>query len=115
MSFRKAKLLTKAYYKLLRESSTPLVDPQVQVIRRREEEDSGMGPVRALRIGERRLSWQTLLKQDSAELKRTVRGLSNAVKALNEFLVDMLVERDSLLMKQDEMLEEISELTDNLL
>ena len=31
VSFRKAKLLTKAYYKLLRESSTPLVDPAVQV------------------------------------------------------------------------------------
>ncbi len=31
MTFRKAKLLTKAYYKLLRESTKPLVDPQVQV------------------------------------------------------------------------------------
>ncbi len=31
ITFRKAKLLTKAYYKLLRESTTPLVDPQVQV------------------------------------------------------------------------------------
>ena len=31
VSFRKAKLLTKAYYKLLRESATPLVDPQVNI------------------------------------------------------------------------------------
>ena len=31
VSFRKAKLLTKAYYMLLRESSTPIMDPQVQV------------------------------------------------------------------------------------
>ena len=31
VSFRKSKLLTMAYYKLLRESPKPLVDPKVQV------------------------------------------------------------------------------------
>ena len=110
VSFRKAKLLTKAYYKLLRESATPIIDPQVQVIRKRREEEEF-----TLKIGQGRLSWQMLLSKDNAELKRTVGGLSNTVKALNDFLMDMLVERDSLLMKQDEMLEQISELTDNLL
>ena len=33
VSFRKSKLLTMAYYKLLRESPKPLVDPKVQVSR----------------------------------------------------------------------------------
>ena len=40
---------------------------------------------------------------------------SFSAKALNEYLVNLLVERDDLLSKQDEMLEEISELADTLL
>jgi hypothetical protein len=34
VSFRKSKLLTMAYYKLLRESPQPIVDPQIQVSRK---------------------------------------------------------------------------------
>ena len=44
-----------------------------------------------------------------------VAGLNNTVKALNDYLVELLQERDVLLSQQDEMLENISELTDNLL
>jgi len=69
----------------------------------------------ARRHYDERLSWPVLLRTDANELQRTVRGLSNAVAALNDYLVDQLQERDSLLSSQDDMLEEISELTDNLL
>lgn len=109
ISFRKAKLLTKAYYKLLRESATPIVDPQIQVLMHRGNVKEGK------RIGEGRLDWQTLLGTDLQELRRIVKGLENTVKALNDYLMELLLERDELLGKQDEMLEEISELTDNLL
>ncbi len=37
------------------------------------------------------------------------------MRALNDYLVDLLQERDDLLGQQDDMLEEISELTDSLL
>ena len=110
VSFRKAKLLTKAYYKLLRESASPIVDPQLQV-----ERQQRMERATSKRIGEGRLSWQTLLRTDPSELKRTVAGLGNTVRALNEYLMELLEERDDLLSQQDNMLEEISELTDNLL
>lgn len=110
VSFRKAKLLTKAYYKLLRDSSFPIIDPQLQVQQQQQLERAS-----SKRIGADRLSWQTLLSTDPVELKRIVMGLTNTVKALNEFLMDLLEERDDLLSKQDSMLEEISELTDNLL
>ena len=110
VSFRKAKLLTKAYYKLLRESSEPLIDPQVYVQRMREERSRLNRKVVSDRI-----DWQTLLLTDKADLRRTVNGLGNTVSALNDYLVDLLLERDELLGKQDELLEEISEMTDSLL
>ena len=62
-----------------------------------------------------RLSWPALLRADNKELSRMVAGLNNTVKALNDYLVELLQERDVLLSQQDEMLENISELTDNLL
>lgn len=67
------------------------------------------------RIGDGRPTWQTLLSTDLVELRRTVSGIGNTVKALNDYLMDLLLERDELLGQQDLMLEEISELTDNLL
>ena len=66
-------------------------------------------------IRDDRLSWPALLRADNKELSRMVAGLNNTVKALNDYLVELLQERDVLLNQQDEMLENISELTDNLL
>ena len=37
------------------------------------------------------------------------------VRTLNDYLMELLVERDELLGRQDDMLEEISELTDKML
>ena len=62
-----------------------------------------------------RLAWPALLRSDCPDLKRMVTGLSNSVKALSDYLMELLQERDTLLNKQDEMLENISELTDTLL
>ena len=66
-------------------------------------------------IRDDRLSWPALLRADNKELSRMVAGLNNTVKALNDYLVELLQERDVLLSQQDDMLENISELTDNLL
>jgi hypothetical protein len=44
-----------------------------------------------------------------------VGGLENSAKVLNDYLVDLLLEKDDLLQDQDEMLEEISEIADLLL
>jgi hypothetical protein len=44
-----------------------------------------------------------------------VRGLGNTVKALNDYLMELLVERDDLLGRQDEMLEDISEISDKII
>lgn len=41
--------------------------------------------------------------------------LSNTVKALNDYLVELLEEREEIAARQDQMLEHISELTDALL
>ena len=62
-----------------------------------------------------RLSWPALLRADNKELARMVNGLNNTVKALNDYLMELLQERDGLNSQQDDMLENISELTDNLL
>ena len=62
-----------------------------------------------------RLSWPALLRADNKELARMVVGLNNTVKALNDYLMELLQERDVLNNQQDEMLEHISELTDCLL
>ena len=62
-----------------------------------------------------RLSWPALLRADNKELSRMVAGLNNTVKALNDYLMELLQDRDVLHSQQDEMLENISELTDSLL
>ena len=62
-----------------------------------------------------RLSWPALLRADNKELARMVTGLNNTVKALNDYLMELLQDRDALHSQQDEMLEHISELTDSLL
>ena len=62
-----------------------------------------------------RLSWPALLRADNKELARMVAGLNNTVKALNDYLMELLQDRDVLHSQQDEMLEHVSELTDNLL
>jgi hypothetical protein len=41
--------------------------------------------------------------------------LGNTVKALNDYLMELLVERDDLLGRQDEMLEDISEISDKII
>ena len=112
-SFRKAKLLTKAYYKLLRESAPVSASTAPLPVL----SSSKRGPPTARRVGDAslRLSWPTLLRTEPAELRRIVSGLGNTVKALNDYLMDLLEERDELLGQHDNMLEEISELTDNLL
>ena len=66
-------------------------------------------------IGAGNISLRSLVKQDPSELRRIVRGLGNTVKALNDYLMELLVERDELLGRQDGMLEEISEITDKML
>ena len=62
-----------------------------------------------------KLSLPALVRTSHADLHRMVGGLKNTVTALNEYLVDLLLERDDLLGHQDELLEEISEATDALL
>lgn len=109
VSFRKAKLLTKAYYKLLREQKVDLTVLQSANGHQPPSSDFKR------KIHDDRLSWPKLLCTEPGELKRIVVGMSNTVKALNDYLVDLLVERDELLATQDNLLEEISELTDNLL
>ena len=66
-------------------------------------------------LSDDRLSWPALLRADNKELGRMVAGLNNTVKALNDYLMELLQERDVLHSQQDEMLEHISELTDSLL
>jgi hypothetical protein len=65
--------------------------------------------------GQSRLSWQKLVQSSAADLTRMVAGLENTAKVLNDYLMDVLLEKDELINKQDEMLEEISELADYLL
>ena len=62
-----------------------------------------------------RLSWQNLVRSSNTDLRRMVGGLENSAKVLNDYLVDLLLEKDDLLQDQDEMLEEISEIADLLL
>ena len=43
-----------------------------------------------------RLSWQTLIRSSTSDLKRMVGGLENTAKVLNEYLVDLLLEKNDL-------------------
>jgi len=161
LSFQKAKLLTKAYYRLLRGAND-----DSQQLDHRQLDPAAVGPA-SLQVGLSKKSsvgnsaltssstaagkdsgagsrgvkkssasaiilrnsvvyhknkedfdrkrWQALINADVEELRKMVEGLGNTAQALNEYLVTLLVERDDLLSKQDDMLEEISELADTLL
>lgn len=107
VSFKKAKLLTKAYYRLLRKRT----HPQIEFAPFQETSSSHSRPL----IIDERLSWSALVAADTKELSRMVAGLTNTAKALNDYLMELLQERDGLQSQQDDMLEHISELTDTLL
>lgn len=106
VSFRSCKLLTKAYYSLLRDTSG--------------ESKGGGGGLQDLRQrisskDDPKLSWQTLLQTDGQQLKNIVAAYSALVKSLNEEVVGELINKDNLMAEQDEMLDTISELSDSLL
>ena len=150
LSFNKAKLLTKAYYRLLRSDS----DAVLQYCQSSSDETNASSGTRHPTRGysslaniqspdevsssnnnnimkhknshpqsttgcmvkqSERLKWKSLISASNEELSQIVSGLSNTGQALNEYLVDLLLEKDGLLNKQDEMLEKISELADELL
>ena len=150
LSFNKAKLLTKAYYRLLRSDS----DAVLQCCQSSSDETNASFGTRHSTRGysslaniqspdevpsshnnniirhksshpqsttgcmvkqSERLKWKSLISASNEELSQIVSGLSNTGQALNEYLVDLLLEKDGLLNKQDEMLEKISELADELL
>ena len=148
MSFEKAKLLTKAYYRLLRSDSDAVLN-YCQSSEQAETESSKskqlsrtysslatiapptssfsqnksvkhksshpQSTTGSIVKPSDRLKWNALISSKNEELAQIVSGLSNTAQALNEYLVDMLLEKDGLLNKQDEMLERISELADELL
>ena len=146
LSFEKAKLLTKAYYRLLRsdsdavlnycqsseqtetESSKPkqlnrtysslatIAPPENSFSQSLKHKSSHpQSTTGSIVKPSDRLKWNALISSKNEELAQMVSGLSNTAQALNEYLVDMLLEKDGLLNKQDEMLERISELADELL
>jgi len=103
VTLRTCKLLTKAYYSLLREPVTPSLEGVTTVSRQSQ------------RACDPKLDWQTLLHTDGKQLANIVAGYSALVKSLNEELVTELINKDELTAQQDSMLETISELTDSLL
>eukprot|EP00096_Caligus_rogercresseyi_P002239 TRINITY_DN14316_c0_g1_i1.p1 TRINITY_DN14316_c0_g1~~TRINITY_DN14316_c0_g1_i1.p1 ORF type:complete len:270 (+),score=80.92 TRINITY_DN14316_c0_g1_i1:192-1001(+) len=113
MSFSKTKLLTKAYYQLLRDLNGNENVPSRLLPSLHEPNPGTPLPKKSLST-DIRIPWQTLISSDSNELKRIVNGLSNSAQALNEYLMELLIEREDLTAKQDSMLEEIGELTDDL-
>jgi len=104
VSFRSCKLLTKAYYNLLREPvvTSPTTHSHQPASRGKSKDDP-------------KLNWQTLLQTEGPQLANIVAGYTALVKSLNEELVTELINKDELTAEQDNMLETISELTDNLL
>jgi len=102
VSYRSCKLLTKAYYSLLRDPVPAQPSLTAQTLSRTSRKDP-------------KLNWQTLLQTDTQQLAKIVSGYSALVKSLNEELVRELINKDELSAEQDSMLETISELTDNLL
>jgi len=104
VSFRSCKLLTKAYYNLLRDPMAPTSSSLQQpvIVRLNSKDDP-------------KLNWQTLLQTEGQQLANIVAGYSALVKSLNEELVTELINKDELNAEQDSMLETISELTDSLL
>ena len=105
VSYHSCKLLTKAYYKLLRDPSSPgVVAPPTPA-----------PPLYTHGAGDNKLGWQHLVKTDLNQLSNIVAGYSALVKSLNEELVQELMVKDELVAEQDKMLETISELTDSML
>lgn len=147
LSFKKAKLLTKAYYRLLRSDSdavlqyyqssgglnnsvrpkhlartysslatiAPTLSPTLSNSGMKHKSSHPQSTTGSMVKPSDRLKWKALISAGNEELNRIVSGLSNTAQALNGYLVDMLLEKDGLLNKQDEMLEKISELADELL
>jgi len=144
VSFKKAKLLTKAYYRLLRNSeksagsftspsstADAVTDDQYTSLqphsaavhqakartRSQAQVVGRQGPGSNFGQKDPDLTgrWQALVNADTCELKKMVEGLSDTSQTLNKYLVHSLIERDELLAEQAYMLEEISELADTLL
>jgi len=104
VSLRSCKLLTRAYYSLLREEGRAQ-SPSLQLPAPRPQ------PPRE----DPKLDWSTLLQTDGQQLRNIVAGYSALVRGLNDELMVELMSKDELGAKQDLMLDEISELTDSLL
>ncbi|XP_040574076.1 uncharacterized protein [Lepeophtheirus salmonis] len=113
ISFQKTKLLTKAYYQLLRDLNENDNVPKNLIPS--SLPTTGNPAAKKTLSHDIRIPWQTLIGSDSKELKRIVNGLTNSAQALNEYLMELLIERDDLTAKQDSMLGEIGEMTDDLL
>jgi len=99
VSLRSCKLLTRAYYSLLRDGQAPVHHP----------------PPPRPRTDDPKLDWSTLLQTDGQQLANIVAGYSTLVRGLNDELMGELMRKDELSAEQDTMLETISELTDSLL
>ena len=124
VSYDSCKLLTKAYYKLLRDPASCQLSgsavPRDQLYTHNCTDTSI-------------LSWQTLVKTDMQQvtagllqvlcslltvlfqLKNIVAGYTGLARSLNDQLMSELMAKDELLAEQDRMLDTISEMTDNLL
>lgn len=105
VSYDSCKLLTKAYYKLLRDPAITGVTSTVQPQKLYTHNCSDNSI----------LNWQSLVKTDTQQLKNIVAGYSGLVRSLNDQLMQELMTKDELLAEQDRMLDNISEMTDNLL
>jgi len=104
VSFQACKLLTKAYYSLLRGTDA-------------ESKNSTLpcaGQTKKSAKDDPKLGWQTLLDTDTQQLLKIVAGYSALVNSLNDELVEELEKKDSLRAEQDTMLDHISELSHTL-
>merc|ERR1719429_491511 len=106
VSYDSCKLLTKAYYKLLRDPAVSDVMVSNTVTPRPYTHNCSESSVP---------NWQALLKTDTKQLEKIVAGYSGLARSLNDQLVQELETKDELLSEQDKLLETISEMTDNLL
>lgn len=104
VSYDSCKLLTKAYYKLLRD---PAVS-QVGLV------SGGQGELFTHNTTDT-INWQSLVGADKEQLEKIVAGYTGLARSLNDQLMQELITKDELLAKQDMMLDTISEMTDNLL
>lgn len=101
VSLRSCKLLTRAYYSLLRDEGQCTPSPQPTLPRPQREDP--------------KLDWATLIQTDRQQLRNIVEGYTALVRSLNDELMVELMRKDELGAEQDSMLETISELTDSLL